>query len=255
VWIGDLNVEGKMAWYRTILTALGIVFLLAQTCGCTGSSSPTPVPPPSPAHTPTALPPAPTPTATPTPIALVRGLLEDLVLQAEDLPPALEYIGGQHDGPNDYTVVYFDAAGLTVENPLRMGVLGVVANLAIYPDVAGAERAYASLGMLDEEAIAQGIADTAGEVSVYSVRAHADQIEGADRLEAVRVHYAIGGVGVVAYHYRIRVTNAVSGVIVTSRVAASGDDPPGQRERVHEIAARQVARLVEARQRALESDA
>ena len=247
-----------MAWHRSVLAALGIALLLAQICGCTGppvaTSNPPPAPTHTPAHTPTARPPTPEPAATPTPLPLVRGLLEDLVLQAEDLPPALAHVGGQHDGPNDYTVVYFDAAALTVENPLRMGVLGVVANLVIYPGVEEAARAYEAMGPIDEETVAQGIADTSGEVTVYSVRALTDPIDGADRVEVVRVHYAIGGVGVVAYHYRILVANASSGVIVTSRATASGDDPPGQRDRAHEIAARQVARLIAARGHALESD-
>jgi len=236
-----------MSWQRALLAALALLAVMARGCRCAGPAEPIPTATPlPPAATPTALPPTATPLPSPPPLA-VRGDPKALVVQPDDLPAGLELVGGQYDAPNDYTVVYFDAAALVTENPLRMTVLGVVANVVVLADAERAAEALASMGELDEDAIAAGIAGTSGEVRVYSVRAYADRIEGADAFEAMRVHYAIGGVDVVAYHYRMVVDNALAGLVITSRAGSAGSDPPGFRDRVREIAARQVARLVKAR--------
>jgi hypothetical protein len=246
-----------MSWQRALLAALALLAVTVRGCRCARPAEPALTATPLPlAATSTALPATATPLPSPSPPPLaVRGDPKFLVVQPDDLPAGLELVGGQYDAPNDYTVVYFDAAALVAENPLRMTVLGVVANVVILPDAERAAEALASMGELDEDAIAAGIAGTSGEVSVYSVRAYADRIEGADAVEAVRVHYAIGGVDVVAHHYRMVVDNALAGLVITSRAGSAGSDPPGFRDRAREIAARQVARLIGARQPPLHTGA
>jgi hypothetical protein len=248
-----------MSWQRAWLAILALLAVTVHGCRAATPAAPTPTATPlAPTTTATAPPatatPTPIPSPSPPPLA-VRGDPQSLVVQPEDLPPGLELVGGQYDAPNDYTVVYFDAAALVAENPLRMTVLGVVANVVILDDAESAAEALASMGELDEDAIAAGIAGTSGEVRVYSVRAYADQIEGADVVEALRVHYAIGGVDVVAYHYRMVVDNALASLVITSRADSAGSDPPGFRDRAREVSARQIVRLVGARQPPLQTGA
>jgi hypothetical protein len=246
-----------MRQQRVLLVALALLATVVHGCRAAAPTAPTPAATPfAPGATDTALPATATPIPSPSPPPLaVRGDPKALVVQPDDLPADLELVGGQYDAPNDYTVVYFDSAALVAENPLRMTVVGVVANVVVLTDAGHALEALAAMGELDEDAIGAGIAATSDEVSVYSVRAYSDQIEGADVVEALRVYYAIGGVNVVAYHYRMVVDNALAGLVITSRAGSSGSDPPGFRERAHAIGARQVARLMDARQPPLRTGA
>ena len=74
------------------------------------------------------------------------------------------------------------------------------------------------------------------------------RVEGTDRTLVFRVRYELQGIDLYEYRYRLCVANALSNLIISARATAGGSEPADLPMKAQAIAARQVARLVAARQ-------
>jgi hypothetical protein len=164
-----------------------------------------------------------------------------LVLERADLPAGFQLAGEEGDA-DEATVVYVRVAALEQEVTASPNLLGVIADVEVYPHPAAAQAAYtANDPTLDS--IARDVQENAGETALLDVQPYAVTVSGTDTVVAYRVEYLIGLVPVVEYRYRWHMGNVVAGVIITARIAKVGEEPTGLQEQAQAIAERQVARI------------
>jgi len=178
---------------------------------------------------------------------LVRGVPKALIVQLADLASEFAVNRGEPDGPLSYTHIFFNPKALLTGEEASDGLIGVIANLGVYGDSALAITNFTEMGGLDPQSVTSEILKAQPGSKPRTVELIADEIDGVDRLVAFHVVYEIEDTLVYEYRYRLRVTNALSNLIITSRALADGSEPPGLRSEAHRIAARQVARLIEAK--------
>jgi hypothetical protein len=214
---------------------VGLLLVLAV-AGCTPLFGPAPTPTVTPRPKPT-----PTPTFSTTDLPLVEAEAGQLVLERADLPAGFQLAGEEGDA-DKATVVYVRVAALEQEVTGSPNLLGVIADVEVYPDSAAAQAAYTANDPT-LESITQDVQENAGETALLDVQPYAVTMSGTDTVIAYRVEYLIGLVPVVEYRYRWHMGNVVAGVIITARTAKVGEEPAGLQEQAQAIAERQVARI------------
>ena len=190
---------------------------------------------------PTAQPPTPTPTPMLPP---VTGQAENLILLLADLPGGFQLAGEDRPGGNEYSVIYLRPEALAQSS--SAGLIGVIVNLSIHADAAGAREEFAAQGM-NADSIKQDVQETSGNASGVDVQPHMASVAGADEVVAFQVRYAIGPTRLLEYRYRMRVGNAVVSLIVTAPAPATDAEPASLREQAQALAEQQVKRINDSR--------
>lgn len=175
--------------------------------------------------------------------ASVAGDPAQLIVQQDELPGEFALVqGGQQPG-GSYVMVFMRPEVLASPNLPDGALLGVMASLELLEDEVSASRSFAesgSAGALRESAARSGI-------EPRSVDKLAPGIEGADEALAFRMGYRLQGVDVIEYRYRLRLANAVAGLIVSGRAGAQGQEPAELASQARTVARRQLSRLSAAR--------
>ncbi len=177
----------------------------------------------------------------------VRGDPRLLVVQNEDLPSQLAVGGGEYQGSNEFSQVYFNPQAYLSGTTPNAGIMGVIVNLSLLDDTVAANTSFTARGGLDPAAVMNDIRAAAPSALPRAVEPHAVTAADADRILAFRVRYSLQGTDVCEYRYRMRVGNAVCNLIISARATADGAEPADFERRARAILDRQIARLVEAR--------
>lgn len=175
------------------------------------------------------------------PMALVTGALEELIVQAEDLPLTFSMAGSNAEGPSEHAAIYFRPEILAAPEMPRGAVLGVMAHLEVGADAASATERFAE--NRTAEAIRSTLDESESAEQVLDVRELPAGVAGTDEAIAFRVEYELQGVHLVEYRYRLRVANAIVNLMVSGRTSDKGAEPPGLAQQASRIAERQASRL------------
>jgi hypothetical protein len=219
----------KLKALATLLIAAAIAGAITA-CGSRPTAEPAP---------PTALPPTPT-------LPAVTGLAENLTIRLEDLPGGFTMAGEDRPGGNAYSVVYLRPDVLAQQPPTSASLVGVIENLSILTDMAGAHAQFAAQGT-DTASIARDVQEVSGNASNVDVQPYAASVAGADEVIAFRVRYVIGSTRLLEYRYRMRVGNVLVNLIVTATVLETEVESANIREQAQALAQKQVEHINDAR--------
>lgn len=177
---------------------------------------------------------------------LVRGDPKSLVIPVEELPTSFSLSGGERQGANEYSHVYFNPEAIDVPGDSSDDLLGVIVNISVLEDASAAERRFQAQGGLAPESIQADIRASDPEAVPHGVSQLAVALQDTDDVRAFRVHYTLKGKSIFEYRYRMRTRNAVANLIISARGTEAGNEPPTLESRAKAIVEAQAKRLTNA---------
>lgn len=179
----------------------------------------------------------------------VGGQPRELIIQAADLPAGFQQAADESKAINQYSVVYIRPQAMAGPISGGFALLGVIANIGLYPNEATAQSESTSQGGLDPKSIEADIKQASPNVKEINVQHVEDMaVQGADQVLAYEVRYIVDPTPLLDERYRVRVGNVVANLIVSARADAGGQVPPEFRSAAAQLLEKQVQRLNKARQ-------
>jgi hypothetical protein len=176
-------------------------------------------------------------------LPLITAAPQTLVLERGDLPAGFRVAGADAPDANRYSIVYLRPATLLSSPTSGYSLLGVIADVQIFPERAEATQEYEKHNAISVASIIEDIKRTTGTPTGVEVQFINVEVAGVDAHSVIRVQYSISSVSLIEHRYRMLVGNAVVTVIVTARATQVGVDPPNFAAQAKSIVERQIGRI------------
>jgi len=167
-----------------------------------------------------------------------------LALQEEDLPGTFGVKGGRDLSDHEHVALFLKPEVVAVPDLPEGGLYGVMAGVAVHPDVASAQQAFVAAGGLSAAAVRADLEAKAQ--GVDSVSGVPLKVPGADDSVTFLSRYVLQGVPTVEYRTRALAGTAVVNVVISARATGAGAEPPELLGQVQHVLARQLARVAAA---------